>query len=72
MKEHKHTGKLMPEGSFEFMIADGRSTFATRHKHEREKILKHKHLFNRSSGGEDRIAKNFDPILIILKTCYFP
>ena len=57
MREHKRTGKLMPEGFFEFMIADGRSTSVTRRKHEQEKIRKHKPLFNRSSGGEGRIAK---------------
>lgn len=55
--EHKRSRKLMDGGSFEFMIADGRSTSKTRRKHEKKKILLHNPLLNRSTGGEGRIAK---------------
>lgn len=58
--EHMRTGKL-PSGhgtrsSFEYMIADGRSTSRTRREHERVKIKEHDPEMNRSRGGEGRPA----------------
>lgn len=56
MKEHIRSGKLAPGCTFEFQIADGRSTSRTRREHEREKIAQHKPELNRSKGGEGRPA----------------
>ena len=60
MKEHVATGKLPTGtlgGTFEFKVADGRSTSVTRRVHERMKIAQHDPVLNRSGGGEGRIAK---------------
>ena len=59
MGEHVRSGKL-PTGSaggtFEFKVADGRSTSATRRVHERAKIAQHNPMLNKSRGGEGRPA----------------
>lgn len=54
--EHKRTGKLSEGSTFEYKVADGRSSSATRREHERCKIAQHNPTLNRSSGGEGRIA----------------
>ena len=59
MSEHVRSGKLSvgeSAGSFEFQVADGRSTSRTRREHEREKIAKHQPELNKSKGGEGRPA----------------
>ncbi|MBQ8497855.1 MAG: GIY-YIG nuclease family protein [Clostridia bacterium] len=60
MNEHIRSGKLpCGEGensTFEYQVADGRSSSVTRREHERQKIEKHAPLLNRSGGGEGRIA----------------
>ena len=56
MHEHMNSGKLQPNFSFEYKIADGRSSSVTRRQHEREKIAQHTPYLNQSSGGEGRIA----------------
>lgn len=53
--EHRRTGKLAEGSTFEYKVADGRSTSATQREHERSKITQHNPLLNRSSGGEGRI-----------------
>lgn len=59
MSEHLRSGKLSKDGStFEFQVADGRSTSRTRRIHEQEKIEQHRPSLNRSIGGEGRIAKH--------------
>lgn len=62
MYQHTHGGKMSggqnDGGSFEFKIADGRSTSVTRREHERQKIEQHNPCLNKSSGGEGRIAKH--------------
>lgn len=60
MNEHIRSGKL-PKGAgenstFEYKLADRRSTSATRRAHERKKIKEHMPALNRSCGGEGRIA----------------
>lgn len=42
--------------TFEYKIADRRSTSRTRREHEQEKIVQHKPALNKSIGGEGRIA----------------
>ena len=54
--EHMRTGKLSGGSTFEYKVADGRSSSATRREHERSKIAQHNPILNRSSGGEGRIA----------------
>jgi excinuclease UvrABC nuclease subunit len=55
--EHKRSGKLPLDGStIEYKIADGRSTSATRRKHEKDKIMQHNPPLNKSRGGEGRPA----------------
>ena len=54
--EHRRTGKLTEGSTFEYKVADSRSTSATRREHERSKIAQHNPTINRSSGGEGRIA----------------
>lgn len=58
--EHIRSGKLPSGGNcnstIEYMVADGRSTSATRREHERQKIEQHKPPLNKSRGGEGRIA----------------
>lgn len=59
MAEHIRSGKLSVgsnAGTFEFQIADGRSTSRTRREHERDKIAKHQPELNKSKGGEGRPA----------------
>ena len=59
MSEHIRSGKLSVgenAGTFEFQVADGRSTSRTRREHEREKIVKHHPELNKSKGGEGRPA----------------
>ncbi len=43
--------------TFEYKVADGRSTSKTRRSHEQKKIEQHKPTQNKSKGGEGRIAK---------------
>jgi len=43
--------------SYEFKVADGRSTSTTRREKEKKKIKQHKPLLNKSTGGEGRKAK---------------
>lgn len=61
MNEHIRSGKLSTgedgQGTFEYQIADGRSTSNTRREHERQKIAEHQPSLNRSKGGEGRPAK---------------
>lgn len=61
MREHVRSGKLPTgaggQGTFEYMVADGRSTSRTRRAHERAKIAQHNPPLNRSKGGEGRPAK---------------
>ena len=54
--EHLRSGKLCEGGTVEYKVADGRSSSATRREHERMKISQHNPIFNRSFGGEGRIA----------------
>jgi|LSQX01.3.fsa_nt_gb excinuclease UvrABC nuclease subunit len=58
-KDHEKTGKLPRDGqsTFEYKVADGRSTSRTRRVHEQEKIKQHNPTLNKSIGGEGRIAK---------------
>ncbi|MGM9554646.1 MAG: GIY-YIG nuclease family protein [Faecousia sp.] len=57
--EHLRSGKLPADGqsSFEYKIADGRSTSKTRRAHEQEKIAQHQPSLNKSKGGEGRPAR---------------
>ena len=55
--EHRRSGKLSGDGSFEYKIADGRSTSVTRRVHERQQISRHNPVMNKSKGGEGRVAK---------------
>ena len=57
MNEHMKSGKIQSGCSFEYKIADGRSTSVTRREHERLKIEQHTPELNQSHGGEGRIAK---------------
>ena len=57
LKEHSRTGKLATGGSYEYKIADGRSTSNTRRVHEQDKIRQHNPSLNKSRGGEGRLAK---------------
>ncbi|MCI8860669.1 MAG: hypothetical protein HFI71_14405 [Lachnospiraceae bacterium] len=43
--------------TFEYQVADGRSTSQTRRKHEKKKIKEHDPVLNKSKGGEGRPAK---------------
>ncbi len=43
--------------TFEYKVADGRSTSKTRREHEQEKIKQHDPALNKSRGGEGRPAK---------------
>lgn len=59
MKEHIRSGKLSSAGggvSFEYKIANGRSSSRTRRIHERQKIAQHHPVLNKSKGGEGRPA----------------
>lgn len=60
MNEHVRFGKLSKVngtyGTFEYKIADGRSTSRTRRLHERMKIAQHHPVLNKSIGGEGRPA----------------
>lgn len=59
MGEHIRSGKLSTgstSGTFEFKVADGRSSSATRRVHERAKIARHNPPLNKSGGGEGRPA----------------
>ncbi|MBQ8541631.1 MAG: GIY-YIG nuclease family protein [Clostridia bacterium] len=60
MYQHTKSGKLSVEkgnSTFEYKIADGRSSSRTRRIHEKEKIAKHNPYLNKSGGGEGRLAK---------------
>lgn len=61
MHEHIRSGKLKigEEGrfTFEYQLADKRSTSVTRRLHERVKIKQHDPALNKSGGGEGRSAK---------------
>ena len=56
MGEHIRSGKLTAGSTFEYQIADGRSTSSTRREHERAKIGQHQPPLNKSKGGEGRPA----------------
>ena len=56
-QQHFRSGKLQDGYSVEYKIADGRSTSRTRRIHEQEKIKQHNPKFNKSIGGEGRIAR---------------
>ena len=56
MGEHIRTGKLVAGCTFEYQIADDRSTSDTRREHERAKIKQHQPPLNKSKGGEGRPA----------------
>ena len=60
MYQHQQSGKLNTSNgsTFEYKYADGRSTSATRRKHEKSKIAQHNPPLNKSRGGEGRIAKH--------------
>ena len=62
MQEHLRGGKLAVPmtqgGTFEWQVADGRSTSRTRREHEREKIEQHDPYLNGSAGGEGRPARH--------------
>ena len=55
MGEHVRSGKIQDGYSFEYKVADGRSTSVTRREHERAKIEEHSPALNKSHGGEGRI-----------------
>lgn len=57
MCQHIRSGKLTEGRTFEYKIADGRSTSKTRREHERIKIAQHNPSLNKSKGGEGRPAK---------------
>ena len=61
MNQHIKNGKLSDPnnsgGTFEYKVADGRSSSNTRRIHEKEKIKQHNPAMNASKGGEGRIAK---------------
>ncbi len=61
MNEHLRTGKMSnceeERYTFEWKVADGRSSSVTRREHERKKIDEHMPKMNKSKGGEGRIAK---------------
>ena len=57
LNQHIRSGKLSEGDSFEYKIADGRSTSKTRRAHEQEKIKQHNPTDNKSKGGEGRVAK---------------
>ena len=55
--EHVRSGKICSSRpSYEYKVADGRSSSRTRREHEQAKILQHAPSLNRSVGGEGRIA----------------
>ena len=56
MHEHVRTGKLAEGWSIECKVANGRSTSATRRRHEQAKIEQHQPPLNKSKGGEGRPA----------------
>ena len=56
MGEHIRSGKLASGYTFEYQVADGRSTSRTRREHERAKIKQHQPPLNKSKGGEGRPA----------------
>ena len=56
INQHLNTGKLAKNWSFEYKVADGRSTSRTGREHEQEKIDQHNPLLNKSRGGEGRPA----------------
>ena len=61
MYQHTHGGKLSDPrndgGTFEWKLADGRSTSSTRREHEQQKIAQHSPELNLSKGGEGRPAR---------------
>ena len=57
MEEHRRSGKLGKDETFEYKVADGRSTSATRREHERKKIEQHKPERNQRAGGGGRPAR---------------
>jgi hypothetical protein len=46
----------MSDYTYEYKVADGRSTSNTRRVHEQKKIEQHKPSLNKSKGGEGRKA----------------
>lgn len=57
MGEHMRSGKLSGDRTFEFQLADERSSSKTRRVHERLRIKQHNPVLNLSGGGEGRNAK---------------
>jgi len=55
--EHERSGKLGNSDSFEYKVADGRSTSHSRRVHEQEKIQQHDPPQNKTKGGEGRPPK---------------
>lgn len=54
MNEHRRSGKFGKDESFEYQVADGRSTSSTRREHERKKIEQHNPERNKRAGGGGR------------------
>ena len=59
--QHLYNGKMSggknEGGTYEWKVADGRTSSITRRGHEKKKINQHKPEMNGSGGGEGRIAK---------------
>jgi len=55
-KEHQRRGMLGSGQSFDFQVADGRSTSRTRRELEKQRISQLSPPQNQSSGGEGRTA----------------
>lgn len=61
MYQHGYNGKMSggnnEGGTFEWKVADGRTSSFTRREHEKLKIKQHNSKMNLSKGGEGRTAK---------------
>ncbi|MEW6531776.1 MAG: GIY-YIG nuclease family protein [Thermodesulfobacteriota bacterium] len=57
MGQHRKAGRLGDGDSFEFLVADGRSSSKTRRAHEAKKIASHKPSGNKRGGGGGRRAR---------------
>lgn len=62
MHEHIRSGKIniatVDRSTFEWKVADGRSSSVTRRVHEQKKIAQHNPPLNKSIGGEGRLARH--------------
>ena len=58
LREHIRSGKLPTDGSAtaDLLLADRRSSSATRRRHEQASIQKHQPSLNKSRGGDGRPA----------------